>query len=190
MPDTFNRKIFTIKTLLRDLGYLFMGMPMIMAARRNTRISTAFVEKIMTVVTAVYGCIYCRWFHARQAVSCGISKEEVKNLLDLQFQARASDFEITALLYAQHYAETNRKPDHEMTTRLFDTYGKKTAKHIILFIRMIFFGNLAGNTWDAVISRFKGKPAENSSILFEIFYFLLTFWIMFPLMIIAREKKQ
>ncbi len=84
-------------------------------------------------------------------------------MLNVQFQADASDFEVMALLYTQHFAETSRKPDDEMTAKLFDFYGEKTAKHIILFIRIIFFGNLLGNTWDVVLSSFKVNPAENSS---------------------------
>jgi hypothetical protein len=51
--------------------------------------------------------------------------------------------------------------------KLFNFYGDKTAKHIKLLIRIIFFGNLYGNTWDAVISRFKGSPAKNSHSLTE-----------------------
>jgi hypothetical protein len=45
-----------------------------------------------------------------------------------------------------------------MKRKLFDYYGGNMARHIII-IRLIFFGNY-GNTWDAVISRFKGKPAK------------------------------
>jgi hypothetical protein len=72
----------------------------------------------------------------------------------------------------------------------FDYYKDKTAKHIILVIRMISFGNLYGNTWDAVISRLKGKPAPYSNILFEIFYFLLNFLIMIPAMFIIKKDKK
>jgi len=57
----------------------------------------------------------------------------------------------------------------------FDYYKDKTAKHIILVIRMISFGNLYGNTWDAV---------------FEIFYFLLNFLIMIPAMFIIKKDKK
>ena len=152
------------------------------------KLNRAFIEKIMTVTTAVNECTYCSWFHAKQAVASGVSEEEVKNMLNLQFQADANDFESTALLYAQHYAETNRSPDEEMTKKLFDFYGEKSAKQIILFIRMIFFGNLFGNTWDAVLSRWKGKPAENSNVIFEIIFFILSAWFMYPTMLLSERK--
>ena len=144
----------------------------------------------MTVTTAVNGCVYCSWFHAKKALDSGISKEEFKNMMNLQFQADASEYELMALLYAQHFAETNRDPDPEMTRKLITYYGTKTAGHIILIIRMIFFGNLYGNTWDAVMSRFKGSPAPNSNILFEFFYFLLNFPVMFPAMILVKRDNN
>jgi AhpD family alkylhydroperoxidase len=156
---------------------------------RNQAISRAFIEKIMTVTTAVNGCVYCAWFHAKQAVAAGISAAEIQNMLLLQFQADATEFELTGLLYAQHFAETNRRPDPAMTHNLFAVYGAETAQHIILFIRMIFLGNLYGNTWDAVLSRFKGAPAKNSSVLFELAFFLLNAPVMFPTMLLMRRDE-
>jgi AhpD family alkylhydroperoxidase len=190
MAQKFDKKIFTAKIFFTDLGFLISYGPKFRAAIRNEKISRAFIEKIMSVTTAVNGCTYCTWYHAKLAVESGISDDEVKNMLNLQFQADASDFELTALLYAQHYAETNRNPDEEMTAKLVADYGEETATHILLFIRGIFFGNLLGNTWDAVLSRLKGNPAENSSVIFEIFFFLLTFMVMIPAMILSKDYRS
>ena len=187
MKDKFDRKIFTPGLFLNDLGFFLRKTPSIISALRNKQISRAFIEKIMTITTAVNGCTYCSWYHAKQALASGISEEELKNMLNLQFQADASDFETMALLYAQHFAETNRQPDEEMTEKFTEFYGKKTAGHIYLFIRLINFGNLYGNTWDAILSRFKGNPAENSNIVFEAFFFVISFWFMFPLMVISKH---
>jgi len=187
MKQEFQKRIFTTATFFKDAGYLFIRIPQIVAALLNNEIGKAFQEKIMTVVTAINGCTYCTWFHAKKAVGSGISEDELKNLLNLQFHADATNFEMTALLYAQHYAETNRNPTPEMTEKLYSYYGEKTAAHIILFIRMIYFGNLMGNTWDAIISRVKGNPAKNSSVFFEIFFFLFSFIFMVPAMIVVKE---
>ena len=190
MKDNFDRKIYTFRLLLSDLAFLFRNTVNIFAAMRNKKLGKVFMEKVMTVVTAVNGCTYCTWFHAKQAVSSGISETEVKNMLNLQFEADASDFEITALLYAQHYAETNRNPDEEMTKKLFDFYGEKTAKHIILMIRMIFFGNLSGNTFDAFLSRLKGKNAKNSNVVFETLFFIVTAPFMLPLIPAVKKYRK
>ena len=144
----------------------------------------------MTVVTAVNGCTYCTWFHAKQAVSSGISENEVKNMLNLQFKADASDFETLGLLYAQHYAETNRNPDKEMKDKLFEYYGGKIANDIILIIRMIFFGNLQGNTFDAFLSRLKGNKASNSNVIFEFIFFLINAPLMLPLIPFTKKYRK
>jgi len=187
MTQNFTRKIYTTSLLFKDLGFLLVNTPQIIAALRNKKIGKVFMEKIMTVVTAVNGCRYCEWFHAKQAASCGISNEEIKNMLNLQFKADASDFEILGMLYAQHYAETDRNPEKKMTDKLIDYYGPETANHIILMIRMIFFGNLSGNTFDAFLSRLKGNKAQNSNVVFEFFFFLINAPIMVPLLILIKK---
>lgn len=187
MAQEFHKRIFTAGIFFKDIGYLLIHIPQIIAASHDEKIGKAFQEKIMTVVTAINGCTYCTWFHAKVAVDSGISKEELKNLLSLQFNADAADYEIPALLYAQHFAETNRNPSSEMTKKLYSFYGEKAASHIILFIRMIFFGNLTGNTWDAVMSRLKEHPVKDSSIFFEVFFFLCTFLFMLPAMVVVKR---
>lgn len=187
MKRGFDKRIFTARVLMGDIGFLLSRTPHIIGAFRNKKISQATIEKIMTVTTAVNGCKYCSWFHTRRAVESGVDEEEVRNLLQLQFQADPDVFETMALLYAQHFAQTKGRPDPEMTRKLFDRYGDGTADHIVLFIRMISFGNLLGNTWDAVLSRLKGNPAEDSSLAFELSFFMLTFWFMLPTMSLINE---
>ena len=187
MNQGFGKRIFTARAFLEDFGFLIAHTPQIIWAFRDQKISQATVERIMTVTTAVNGCRYCSWFHARRALESGIGEEELRNLLDLQFQADSDGFEAMALLYAQHFAEANGRPDPEMTSKLLDYYGNGTARHILLFIRMISFGNLLGNTWDAVLSRLKGNPAEDSSLVFELSFFMLTFWYMLPAMFLINE---
>lgn len=190
MNNNFSKKIFTFSLLLNDIGFLIIKFPQIIGMRFNKKISHSFVEKIMTVTTAVNGCVYCEWFHAKQSLASGISEKEINNMINLQFQTDATDYELTALLFAQHYAETNRNPDEDMLKELVDKYGEKTSKQIMLVIRMIFFGNLYGNTWDAVLSRFKGLPAKGSNLIFEMFYFIINLWVMFPAMLIMKLNTK
>ena len=190
MINRFEKKIFTAGIFLRDIGFLIWNIPNYIRLLRGKHFTRVFIEKIMNVTSAVNGCVYCSWFHAKAALNCGMSKEEVKNMMNLQFRTDASEFELIALLYAQHFAETNRKPETEMTEKLYEYYGEDAANQIVLAIRAIFFANLFGNTWDAVISRFKGKPAPNSNLLFEIVYFLLTFLIAIPFTIIMKMDKK
>ncbi len=187
--DNFKGKIYTFRQYREDLGFIIKNVPRFTRAFRNKAISKSFAEKIMLVVTAVNGCRYCSWFHAKQALSSGMTENEIKEILDLQFHANASEHEIPALLYAQNYAETDRKPDREVTNRLFDYYGDRTAEDIMVYIRAIFFGNLSGNTFDAFLSRIRGVKAENSTLAFELFFFLLNFPFLFPLSLLLKKKS-
>jgi len=190
MRHGFDKRIFNGKSLIDDIAFLLLHMPSIVRALRKGQVTRIFMEKIMTIITAVNGCIYCSWFHAHQALSSGMSELQVKGLFDLQFDSDATGFELIGLLYAQHYAETNRSPDNEMDEKLVQFYGERTAFDVLLFIRMIFFGNLAGNTWDAALSRFRGHPAEHSSAAFELLYLLLAAPVMIPLMFLVRKSSR
>ena len=85
MAEYFNRNIYTFKSFREDLKFMLSHRKLVKKTMQD--LDHAFVEKIMTVVTAVNGCRYCSWFHARQAVSSGISQEEVQRMMKLQFQA-------------------------------------------------------------------------------------------------------
>lgn len=188
--NEFRRKIFTPRLFFSDLFFVMGNIPNAVAAMGNREIGRKFMEKIMTVVTAVNGCSYCTWFHAKQAVASGISEDEIKNMLHLQFSADANDHELTGLLFAQHYAETDRKPDREMVEKLESFYGKRTADHILLFIRMIYFGNLQGNTFDAFLARLEGKKIHNGNFLFEFIFFIFNFPIMAPLIPMVKKYRK
>ncbi len=184
MNKYFNKKVFSFKVFFGDICFLITKMFEFRKLKKNEDINDSFQEKIMTVASVVNGCVYCKWFHAKQSVKVGISSEEVKKMMELQFNTVATDFELNALVFAQHYAETNRKPEKEILDSFISFYGDKTANHIILILRMIFVGNLYGNTLDAFVSRLKGKPAEKSSLLFEFWFFSWN-W---PIYLILRGK--
>jgi hypothetical protein len=122
-------------------------------------------------------------------VASGISPEEVQQMLKLQFQADANEDELTALLYAQHYAETQRNPSPEMTEKLEAEYGLEKAEEIQMVIRMITFGNLSGNTFDAFLSRLKGAKAEGSHFLFELVFFIFGAPFLLPLLPKLRSAE-
>lgn len=188
-PSNFNKRIYTARGFVSDLRFLISHMPQIRKVMKAPAINKTFLEKIMTVVTAVNGCVYCSWFHAHQALASGISEEELRNLVRMQFKQDATDFEVPALLYAQHYAETDRHPEAEMEKRLELFYGRETAAHIRLIIRMIFFGNLGGNTFDAFLSRWKGRPAQNSNVLFEFLFFIFGAPFLLPLLPAVKKYR-
>ena len=173
---------------MNDMGFIMKSIPFIIYASRKKLVSKQLTEKIMLVVTSVNGCTYCEWFHAKMAKRSGISNSEIHDLLNSQFNISAKEDEIPALIYAQHYAETNRSPDKQMRNDFIEFFGNDKSRAIEVNIRTIWFGNLSGNTFDAYRSRRKGKKAQNSNAIFEFFFYLISYPILAPL--IPTLKKQ
>ena len=101
----------------------------------------------MMAVTAVNGCRYCSYVHARIALKSGISPDEIRRLLAGTVD-RCPDDEAVAIIYAQHWAESDAHPDAESVRRLQQTYGDEKSEAIHLMLQMIRGGNLMGNSWD------------------------------------------
>lgn len=177
MQTTFNKRIYDPAGFYSALQDLFSHIDELRRAARRRRVSRAFAEKIMLAVTQVNGCRYCSYGHSRLALAAGVSEDELRDLLagDL---GNFPEAEAVALSYAQHYAETQGQPDPEARQRLLDTYGPETAADIACYIRMISFGNLLGNTFDAFLSRLKGAPASDSRFLGELCVLLSTLTVI------------
>ena len=106
----------------------------------------------MLAVTSVEACRYCSFFHSKLALKGGISQEEIGSLLSGDFDDCPED-EAMAIFYAQHWAESNGRPDPEATSKLGEIYNSEKVEAIHLLLRMIRFGNLSGNTWDYFLYR-------------------------------------
>ncbi len=76
--------------------------------------------------------------------------------------------QLEALLFAQHYADTNGNPDTDVKQKLVDTYGEEKTKDIMASIFMMNLTNLHGNTAEALGLRLKGKAVEDSSLWQEL----------------------
>lgn len=169
----FKKKVYTLPAFAKDFLIFHKNIPVIIASLFHRKISKAFEAKIMLAVTAVNGCKYCAWFHSKEALKAGIEQSEVKRLLSSQLNGQIEDGELAALNFAFHYAETNQRPDRDLVNNLFEVYGKKTAAEILLKLRMIYFGNLCGNTFEAFLSRLKGVKPDNGFWLTELIIFLI-----------------
>jgi AhpD family alkylhydroperoxidase len=184
----FQKRIYSPKSFQSDLQAVLENMDMFRAARRSRRVDSSFAERIMLAVTQVNGCRYCAFGHARAALQAGVDQEEISQLLSGEWETLPPD-QVPALLFAQHYAETAGNPDPQTWEHLVTLYGEPTAQDILANIRMITMGNLLGNTFDALLSRFKGRPAAGSSFWKEVLVLLGIFTIPFHLFTLRRHEK-
>lgn len=173
MNQTFQKRVYDEKLFLEDLWFLTVNLPGLLSAINRWQQNWAFAEKIMLAVTSVNRCRYCTWLHTDLANAAGANDDELIRILEHE-TGNLAEHEKTAILYAYHYAETERNPSEQMKKKLTEQYGEKKAEDIHLFIRFIFFGNLSGNTFDALISRSKGMDVPHSNVIFEVIFAALS----------------
>ncbi len=151
--DQFKRRFYhSPRQFWDEFKFMIGNRAQIRTVMRQHLISPAFRERLMMAVTAVNGCRYCSYYHAKEALLTGISEAEVEALLSGVVEHCPAE-EATAVLYAQHWAETNTHPDPQARQKLVEEYGSESAEAIELVLRMIRMGNLMGNTWDYVLYR-------------------------------------
>jgi len=140
------------KEFLGDLWFALKNINRLKKLVKQKIVSPAFQERLMLAVTTVNGCRYCSYFHARQALKSGLSKTEISGLLSGDVSGCPED-EAVAVIFAQHWAETNTQPDPEALRRLRQTYGPEKTEAILLLLGMIRLANLTGNSWDYLMYR-------------------------------------
>ncbi|MEJ2746638.1 MAG: carboxymuconolactone decarboxylase family protein [Anaerolineae bacterium] len=148
MFKKFNKRYYdNLGLFWRDFRYPFQNRDKLKLAMGGDLVSPAFRERLMLAVTAVNGCRYCSYYHAKEALKTGLPEAEIRAMRD-GIVDNAPAEELPALLYAQHWAESNANPDPDLRQKLAETYGTERAAAIDVILHMIRVGNLLGNTTD------------------------------------------
>jgi AhpD family alkylhydroperoxidase len=150
---TFQRRIYhSFRDFWADFRMMMSSRQEIRLLMRGEIISPSFRERLMLAVTQVNGCRYCSYAHAREALSKGISQQEIEALGRGMFEDSPPK-EVPALLYAQHWAEADGDPEAAVRERVVARYGERAVRLMELAFRMIRAGNLSGNTFDYLLYR-------------------------------------
>jgi len=121
----------------------------------------------MLAVTEVNGCEICSFEHTKMALEMGMSNDEIQMLLTGNTQNIPVE-EVSAIFFAQTYADNRGKPTSNTWKRIVEVYGINKALGILGAIRMIMVGNIYGIPFSALRSRMRGKPIKKSSLFYEI----------------------
>ena len=172
-----NPKYYGIKEYYQAVLRLYGAVPAFSKNRKTNLLSKEFVERLMLAVTQVNGCEACSYAHTKMAIEQGMSIEEINSFL-----TGSSEFikeeEAPAILFAQHYADTEGQPDCDVYRKIIETYGREKTEVILSAIQVMTFGNIIGIPLSAISSRLKKKPYENSSLIHEIGLPLSTLFIL------------
>jgi len=151
--NTYKRRTYcSLSEMFTDVQAILSRRKEIRSLMRGGVIAPAFRERLMLVVTEVNGCRYCSYAHARAALSEGVPQKEIEALAGGVFEGGPPE-ELPALLYAQHWAESNGKPEATGRDRVVERYGESAVETMELALRMIRVGNLSGNTFDYLLHR-------------------------------------
>lgn len=167
MSQELYKKTYTVKEFYTILCKGLRTITFLRKNKKNKQMSNHFIERIMLAVTEVNGCEVCSYGHTKIALEQGMREEEIKELLSGETDSIPND-ELTAIMFAQHYADTKGNPSKESWNRVVETYGEEKALGILGATRMIMIGNSYGIALSAFRSRIKGRPIEKSSLLYEI----------------------
>lgn len=151
--ESFKRRIYNSpKGVWQDVRWTVRNRKRVREAMKETAVSFPFRERLMLAVTAVNGCRYCSYYHAKEAIKAGLSDTELQKMLVGVVDNAPAD-ELPALLYAQHWAEMDGVVETAVKQQFIQTYGTERAQTIETILSMIRQGNLWGNTLDYLIYR-------------------------------------
>lgn len=172
IPDSIStrteyKRKFTLWEMYRAFILIPNAAAKMIGNKRKKIVNKDFVERLQLAVTEVNGCAACSYAHTYMALKQGMSSEEINSFLSGDGTFINQD-EAKAIIFAQHYADTRGFPKKDAYDSLVDEYGKLKVKIIISAIRLMHAGNIYGIPYSALISRLKGKPYKDSSLIYEL----------------------
>ena len=146
------RKVYgSWREVLPDLLFMLTNTTRLTRVYRGG-LPPALRERLMVAAAAVYGCRFCSWLHTREALRIGVDKEELARLVGGVIEGCPEEYSI-AVLYAQHWAESDAHPDPEAVRRLEETYGREEAKLVDVVLRPIRLVLLMEDLWGSFLYR-------------------------------------
>jgi len=147
-----NRKVYgSWREFFHDLLFMLKNATRLTRVYRGGLPST-LRERLMVAAAAVYGCRFCSWLHTREALRIGVDKAELARLVGGVMEGCPEEYSI-AVLYAQHWAESNAHPAPEAVQRLEETYGGEKAKLVNVVLHPIRLVLFVENLWGAFLYR-------------------------------------
>lgn len=173
-----NNRVFRVTEQLRNIYLGAKSFVLLKKSKKYRLITKQFKERIMLAVTEVNGCEMCSFVHTKIALSSGMSREEINNILKSDHHDVPLE-ESVALIFAQHFAYTKESPSTEAVERLIEDYGRQKAELILAVCNVITMTNGMGTSMDYLYGRLRFKRNKNSNIIIELLNPLLTM-TLFP----------
>lgn len=152
----FRKKTYRPSEFFRDLGRMAGSLPSMARLLAKRKVSGALREKVMLAVTGVNECRYCAFVHSNLARKLDVTEAEINRIMESGTCEDPESEAHMAVQFATHFARTDQHPDPDMISGIREHYGPERAGELLLYMRMIYFANLTGNSFDALLNRLKG----------------------------------
>lgn len=143
----FRRRVYSLSGFFSDIFIVVGNARLAFKAMWGKEITQTFRQRLMLAVTGVNGCRYCSYLHTKEALRAGLDLDEINQLLGGAYN-NVPEQELKAILYAQHWADTNAHPDTQAKAKLIADYGEAKIRIIEMALVLIRIGNLSGNSFD------------------------------------------
>jgi AhpD family alkylhydroperoxidase len=187
----YRKRTMTAREFASSIRSLAPDASMIYRIWGKQELDPGFREELMLAVAKLNDCRYCTWGHHEWAYLSGVPEEElalIENMEPEGFERR----KWVAISYVRALVSANYgEVSPELLGELKAHYSAHEIKEIELVARVMDIANRGANTWDAMLSRARGNPANDSHLLDEI-VMSGVFWSAAPLVILllAREAKR
>jgi len=164
----FKKRTLSASQLGRRLAALVPELGTMYQVWLRQEVDPGFREELMLAVSRLNGCRYCSWGHHEWAQISGVSNQELAQLEQLDpsgFDRR----KWVAISYARALVKEDfRRVQPELRRAVQHKYSPREIRQIELIANVMDVGNRTSNTFDAMLSRFKGAPASHSRIFDEL----------------------
>ncbi|MGB0955805.1 MAG: carboxymuconolactone decarboxylase family protein [Panacagrimonas sp.] len=183
----FKKRTFTLAGYARSVTMMACYSPRLIAAFIRPATSATLREQVMLGCTSVNDCHYCDWLHTQLALKNAVDVDELNQFLANPDGTALPQETAVAVLYAQHFAEQKTRPSDEAKQRLKSVFTSWQRMEIHAYLHAIYFGNLTGNTYDALLARFKGQAKPGSSVVTETVVSLVGAPLILRIVHLARK---
>lgn len=171
MKSKHGKTLYSLREIYRILYHGMRALPYLRQTVKDGTLSPELKERLMLAVTEVNGCALCAYGHTRMALESGMKMEEIEAMLGGEL-ADVPKEELSAVLFARHYAEARGLPSKESWKQIEHLYGKREARAILSAVRVIMAGNAYGIPMGSFAARFvpgkREKVDKRSNIAYEI----------------------
>jgi AhpD family alkylhydroperoxidase len=187
----YRKRTITAREFAGSLYSLAPQASMIYQIWGKQELDPGFREELMLAVAKLNDCRYCTWGHHEWAYISGVPEDELAHIENMDPEGFDRG-KWVAISYVRALVSANYgQVDSDLLRELKQHYSAHEIKEIELVARVMDISNRGANTWDAMLSRVKGNPANDSHLLDEI-VMSGVFWSAAPIVILllARESKR